>query len=312
MRSFHIAPAGISDAEAITDLLILCDLDEYGVPDIVLEDTLDILHGLNLEKDTWTVRNSKGTLVGFAFWEQQGEGKLSSYGYVHPEYKGQGIGSKLLTLIQQRSEEAATASTHQPSTTWRLSNVIPALNEAAQQLLEDRGYKFVRLYSRMNIELAAVPPAPQSAQGIQVSPFRQGQDEHGVFEAYNQAFKENRLYSEMTEEDWLEEKRGEHYDRSLWFTAYEGSEVAGFVICKNFGDHVFVDLLGVKMAFRRRGLGLALLQHVFHEAYRKGIKKIMLSVDAESLTGAHKLYERAGMEAIFQMALYDKPLSQPT
>ncbi|MNM98606.1 putative acetyltransferase [compost metagenome] len=310
MNSFHVTPASMADAQAITDLIIACDIDEYGVPDIVLQDTLDILQGLTLETDTWVIRDDASAITGFAFWEQQAEGKLISYGYVHPEHKGCGIGAELLQHLEQRSTAAMSSSGGSSQGDWILSNVIPALNEQAKKLLEDRGYKFVRLYSRMNIDLTEAPPVPEAAQGILVAPFQQDQDEAPVFEAYRESFQGSRLYTEKTMEAWLEERTGEHHDRSLWFTAYEGSEIAGFLTSKNFGDHVYVDLLGVRPSFRKRGIGLALLEHVFQEAYRKDITKVMLSVDATSLTNAHKLYSRAGMEPLFQMAMYSKSLKE--
>ncbi|WP_068620893.1 GNAT family N-acetyltransferase [Paenibacillus tuaregi] len=305
MDSFHITPASLTDAQAITDLIILCDIDEYGAPDIVLEDTLDILQGLDLDKDTWIVRAQGGAVIGFAFCEKQSGGRLMAYGYVHPEYKGRGIGTELLEFLERRGGELSR-SAEREDTVWRLSNVIPALNEQARSLLLSRGYEFVRLYSRMNIQFTSAPPKPAAVEAISISPFRPGIDEHQVFKAYSDAFQDHRLYSETTEEAWLMERSGEHYDRSLWFTAREGDEVAGFLISKNFGDHVFVDLLGVRRAYRKRGIALALLQHAFQEAYRQGITQVLLSVDAESPTGAHRLYKQAGMEALFQMAMYDK------
>ncbi len=57
----------------------------------------------------------------------------------------------------------------------------------------------------------------------------------------------------------------------------------------------WVRVLGVKWPWRRRGLGLALLLHSFGELLRRGIRTVGLGVDAENLTGAVRLYERAGM-----------------
>ncbi len=47
-----------------------------------------------------------------------------------------------------------------------------------------------------------------------------------------------------------------------------------------------------------RGLGLALLQHTFRAYYQQGKDKVALGVDAESLTGATRLYEKAGMKVV--------------
>jgi mycothiol synthase len=51
----------------------------------------------------------------------------------------------------------------------------------------------------------------------------------------------------------------------------------------------------VRRAWRRRGLGEALLRHSFAAFRRKGFTRGTLGVDASSVTGATRLYERAGM-----------------
>jgi ribosomal protein S18 acetylase RimI-like enzyme len=55
-------------------------------------------------------------------------------------------------------------------------------------------------------------------------------------------------------------------------------------------------------------LGLALLRHSFNEYYRRGKRKVGLGVDAENLTGALRLYERAGMHVHRQYNSYEKEL----
>ena len=54
-------------------------------------------------------------------------------------------------------------------------------------------------------------------------------------------------------------------------------------------------MLGVRRAWRRQGLGEALLLHSFAEFRRRGLTRGTLGVDASSATGATRLYERAGM-----------------
>jgi ribosomal protein S18 acetylase RimI-like enzyme len=64
----------------------------------------------------------------------------------------------------------------------------------------------------------------------------------------------------------------------------------------------------VRRPWRRQGLGLALLHHAFNEFYKRGKRKVGLGVDASSLTGATRLYERAGMHIHSQFDLYEKEL----
>ncbi len=76
--------------------------------------------------------------------------------------------------------------------------------------------------------------------------------------------------------------------------AFDGSEVAGVVV-NRYRDIAWVWQLAVRRAWRKRGLGLALLLHSFNEFYQRGDRAVGLGVDAQSLTGATRLYEKAGM-----------------
>jgi len=51
-----------------------------------------------------------------------------------------------------------------------------------------------------------------------------------------------------------------------------------------------------------------LLRHSFNEFYQRGNRKVGLGVDAENLTGALRLYEKAGMHIYRQYNSYEKEL----
>jgi ribosomal protein S18 acetylase RimI-like enzyme len=70
--------------------------------------------------------------------------------------------------------------------------------------------------------------------------------------------------------------------------------------------------LGVRRPWRKRGLGLALLHHSFNEFYRRGKRKVGLGVDAQNLTGALRLYEKAGMHVDQAYDTYEKELREGT
>ena len=73
-------------------------------------------------------------------------------------------------------------------------------------------------------------------------------------------------------------------------------------------DIGWVDTLAVLRPWRRKGLGMALLLHSFGEFYRRGRRKVGLGVDSQNLTGAARLYERAGMHVARQYISYQKEL----
>jgi mycothiol synthase len=67
-------------------------------------------------------------------------------------------------------------------------------------------------------------------------------------------------------------------------------------------------VLGVRRPWRRRGLGLALLRSAFGGFYRRGTRKVALAADSQSLTGATRPYERAGMHLERLYSVYRKEL----
>jgi mycothiol synthase len=87
----------------------------------------------------------------------------------------------------------------------------------------------------------------------------------------------------------------EKFDPTLWFLAFDGNEIAGISLCAYQMDYGWFDTLAVRRPWRRKGLGMALLQHSSGEFYRQDKNKVGLDVDSKNLTGATRLYERAGM-----------------
>ncbi len=91
--------------------------------------------------------------------------------------------------------------------------------------------------------------------------------------------------------------------------AWDGDEIAGLSLCRSSEggdpDLGWVDILAVRRPWRRRGLALALLLHSFHELRARGRPRVGLGVDAENLTGAVRLYERAGMAPTQQHDVYE-------
>ena len=55
-------------------------------------------------------------------------------------------------------------------------------------------------------------------------------------------------------------------------------------------------------------MSTSLLYHAFGEFYRRGQAGAILGVDAGSLTGATRLYEKAGMQVAFRHTIFEKEL----
>jgi ribosomal protein S18 acetylase RimI-like enzyme len=100
------------------------------------------------------------------------------------------------------------------------------------------------------------------------------------------------------------------HDPGLYWAALEGREIVGAALCdwKREGDWGWVGVIGVRPAWRRRGIAEALLRTAFAEFLRRGERRVGLGVDAESPTGATRVYERVGMRIFSRAVVYEKEL----
>jgi mycothiol synthase len=100
---------------------------------------------------------------------------------------------------------------------------------------------------------------------------------------------------------------GPRYDPALWRLVWAGDEIAGGTICEpeHYGMG-WVRSLSVRRPWRRQGLGMALLFDAFHRFHERGERRVGLGVDADSPTGATRLYERAGMRVVETTVIYEK------
>jgi mycothiol synthase len=295
-----------NDADAVAGLISACILVDGGEDSATTEEVLDDWEDVDLATEAVVVFAPDGRVAGYADVVNLAHVVVSVYGYAHPEYRGRGVGAYLVgwgenwmrDRISQAPEDARVVVQH----------YVSASNESARRLLEDAGYAHVRGVYTMAIDLEQAPPLPEWPEGLRVRTFVPGQDEMATHEAVEDAFRDlwGRPYSPF--ERFVKMTEHEVFDPSLWFLAWDGPEIAGTILCKLVAGQGWVDVVGVRRPWRGRGLGLALLRHAFGEYHRRGIKRVALSVDAESVTGAPRLYSRAGMHVTNNYIVYQKEL----
>jgi mycothiol synthase len=185
-------------------------------------------------------------------------------------------------------------------------------HDALLRELVGRGFGLVRHSHRMEIDLDT-PTAPASwPHGIGIRAFEPG-DERTFYELEQETFVDTWEPQEETYEEWshwmLEPST---FTPELWFLAHDDGEPAGIAICHpraGSDDLGWVRVLGVRRPWRRRGVGRALLLHAFTQFRLRGFSRAGLGVDAESLTGAHRLYESAGMHVAARFDIYEKAVA---
>ncbi len=272
---------------------------------------------MNLATDTLLICAPDGQAAGFAqFMADPPPSPYDADSWVHPAYVETTVGDALLQWIDQRAQQAlANAPAGVPVSIGH--GYVYVQNRSAQQRLEKFGYTRERVYYRMAIEFAAPPPEPQLPDGIIIRSFRRGVEERAMYEAFAEAQAD-----EWGQDDPLPFDKWVHYlieveedfDPEAWFLAVEGETIVGYALCRwdraGEPDRSTVRYVGVRRAWRKRGIALALLHAAFGGIYRHGKRGAGLGVDATSYTGADRLYVRAGMRRTFETLMYGKVIRE--
>jgi ribosomal protein S18 acetylase RimI-like enzyme len=177
-------------------------------------------------------------------------------------------------------------------------------------LLHSAGFRPARYFLTMEIELKGPPPTPEWPKGITCTTFEPA-DVRAFYDATLEAFAEEADFHPLPFDEWKRRQlEAPEFDPSLWFVARSGDEIAGISRCwpERWGCG-WIDVLGVRKQWRRRGLGLALLWQSFRAFYERGQTCVGLEVDSENRSGAGRLYERAGMRAVAENIAFAKALT---
>jgi mycothiol synthase len=263
-----------------------------------------------------------GALVGYAWvdWADTTDGlrEFRLGGYVHPDWQGRGIGRRLLAWQEAhaRAHPAAAASTR-PLT---LGSWASDLNLSKARLLAAAGYATARYFFEMlrpGLDEVEVPPLPD---GLEIRPVVNDRaSKKQLWDADVEAFADHWGgfdSSESAFEAWLARP---FQDADLWVVAWDGDDIAGAVVNTIYTDdneafgrrRGWLDSVFVRRAWRRRGLGAAMVARSLMRLREAGMTEAMLGVDSDNPSGALALYERAGFEVHRRSSAYRKPMEAP-
>jgi mycothiol synthase len=259
--------------------------------------------GVDLDDTSRLVLTADGQVAGYyEIWDEAPFTVAQLWGRIHPDHFGRGIGSFLLDWALSHAQEKIDKAPPEARISARA--YIYSSHHSAAELFLNTGFTPIRYSLRMVIELKQPPTAVTAHEGITFRSMESRQEMRAVFSAMQESFRDHWGYVERSFEEGLKQwsyywENTQDFDPSLWFLALDGDEIAGISLCKQHShdepEMGWVSTLGVRRPWRRRGLGMALLQHSFDILYQRGQRKVGLGVDAESLTGATRLYEKAGM-----------------
>jgi GNAT superfamily N-acetyltransferase len=297
MKKYAVRPARSSDSEAVHEIIAKQNITDFGSELRTLADLQKLWESTDLDNDTCTAF-ADGKLAGYAELRDND----SPFIYL-AERNNIDLAFQLLTIL----EEKAAARKKE---TVNLFTQISEKNNTLLQLFAANGYKSNLSFLIMELVLNEAPASPQWPVGITVRPFIKGQDEQATYQTDEEASKDKGYHNPLSYEAWVKRMGMDtgSFDPGFWFLACENNDVAGVAlnVFKKESNTGWVDHLSVRQAWRKRGIGKALLLHSFGEFYRRGIHQIKLSVDSKSLTNAPRLYNSVGMQTVQQYHIYRK------
>ena len=315
---FTARNARLEDVEMAAEMGKQYSLATTGFSDIDSESLRNMWQSPNFDpaQDIYLVFNPQNKLVGYY------EAWANNIPPVHPfiwgavdvEFHGLGIGTHMLAWAEQRVRHVLD----QVPADVRVAPIAgcPSNISSAKTLLENSGWIYIRSSYSMRIDLAAAPPAPEFPEQITLRTY-QPELAEAIYRAVDETFKDHFGHVDQPFESGFARFQktmiGDPlFDGNLWYLAMEGDEVAGICLCRKeaWDDPAcgYVSTLGVRRAWRKNGLGLAFLRQAFGEFHRRGYHKVSLGVDALNITGALRLYEKAGMRVVRQFDQYEKEI----
>ena len=243
-----------------------------------------------------------------------GDGVLRAYGYVSknlhstvgramggvdPSLRRRRIGSAILAwqrqVLRGRSEPGGQAAAV-------VRSYVQEATPGHAQLLQAQGFAAVRTFTELARGLVDVP-APPPVHGVEIVAFAPEHAE-AVRLAHNEAFADHWGSEPRTAAKWQSLLAHENFRPDWSSLAVDGTtgEVAGYQIsmfdptvegASGFRDG-YTELVGVRRAWRGRGIAPALLADAMARYAAAGMERACLDVDTENPSGAVALYGRLG------------------
>lgn len=308
-------PLTPSDTPALTRLvndIEVADAEPFRTSDEEIAERFDG-SGKDIARDTLAGVDEDGELRAWAFVVQP-PGDVSVVrtfleGGVHPRWRGRGIGREVLAWEVDRARQLLAATGKDVPA--RIGAFASEQAAATVGLLRSAGLTPVRVYFEMRRPLdVALPDAPLPP-GLRVEAWSDARDEDARL-AHNDAFASHWGSEPRTPESWQEGRAQFAPGWSLLAVDDATDEIAGYLVAGRYEQDWevagyssgYVELLGVRPAWRGRAIAPALLTAFMARLREEGIQVAELGVDTENRSGALGLYTRLGFEAFHSSTLY--------
>ena len=319
LRPLRFGADGVDpdDLAAAAGLVLACDLAVLGEPDSGADDVGGMLASPTMDRDASCLVLDDDRPVGLLWVEADSSGRETFVDVYAPP----GEGSRAVTdLLLDRGLAAARRHRDEAGgEEWTVRSGCFVQDAAYAEALAAHGLRPVRSFYRMRVDSGspAVPTtAPPLPDGVELVVRDDDATRRRIHAVDMDSFAEHYNFVPRGYDEWWEHHaaRPTRDPDGWWLLTVDGEDAAVLLLDDSRADvgDGYVLLLGVRSAFRGRGLGRLLLQRAFVHERDRGRAGTQLGVDAENATGAVRLYESVGMTAIRVMHAYARPLDAPS
>ncbi|NQV05344.1 GNAT family N-acetyltransferase [bacterium] len=293
----------VEDVEALAALYGDCFEVDGGYLVVASEIRDDLTHPANdPAKDSVIALDESGTIAAFGFVFRTGgdrsQHRAFPWGEVHPDYRRKGVGTSMMTWMEDRALERFAGIDEGLPQVIRVDAYDTQTDRLS--LFEHFGYERARYFIEMISDLSSSLPECPVPDGIEVRDWSDTAqtDALGI---HNQAFADHWGSEPMTVEAW-EHRFGEFEMPRASFVAYEGDLPVAYISSGMYPhdfetrgrSEAWVEVLGTIRSHRGRGIASALIERAMEEYRRVGMEYAVIGVDADNPTGAVSVYRRLG------------------
>lgn len=308
-----------ADAAGVARLLAAAeavdDTGEHYDADDVAEELAD--SSLDLARDTLAAVAPDGELVAYGGLRGPAEvrdtDRIHLDGVVLPAWRGRGLGRRLLEWGEGRAAEMHRS--RHPEVPGEIGLSVPETVPAKEALARAAGYRPLRWWYDMRRELTGELP-PVSAGSLPVVPYDRARDE-ALRQAHVEAFAGHWGSTPPDPQRWAHWYTGATaFDPTVSLLVLAGEEIAAYLNAYHYAAETeatgvreaYIGQIGVRPAWRRRGLGALLLSTALTGFEVAGYARSALTVDSGNATGALGLYERAGYTVTHRSVTWSRAL----
>jgi ribosomal protein S18 acetylase RimI-like enzyme len=267
------------------------------------------------QQDRWLVAQIGERVIGYSrirdWLEADGTRVYLTLGWVLPEWRGKGIGTAMLHWAEERIRRLAAAD-HPGEKAEFAGNASSAEADSTALLLQE-GYRAAYTVLEMDLPASALIADVALPPGIETRPVL---SEHllpiaeCVDEAFRNEYEGGRYNDPSDPAAYAAELADPKLGSALWQVAWEGDQIVGVVLARvveNGQADIFE--VGVRPAWRRRGIARGLLLRALQALRTQGVQVIRLFTNENFRTRAMDLYQSSGFRIVKRFPRYRKPLN---